>query len=424
MAKAIKDAAGNITGYEPGIIYDLGFYDPETNIRYPFYVGETTNKVQRYKTHIREGVSPAPDAEDKYHFIKQLNDRNLKWDIQDLAAYGNEGPADLEDEWVMKYLFDGITLTNMVRGSDRWIKNMEDREKVSADMKRRGISSYRKYKEILTDEERERQRQEKHAEWLRQEEAKKYKEHLKARSHYLKQLYDMTYLSSLEACLENCPYDFDEALIKHVRTTVAYNEKRAKAHDRYMVQQERARQERKQIEEEMNERRAEQVREAAERAKREAKLKEERNAQWEADRPAREARLRAEAEAREAAEAKRLKELRERKQQEEAAFQREIQDEVDRICKQWAEEGRPDWMLNMDSQKIIEQHFYEEAERKKQQERNASMLGRSANPVWQRLAVDLINAKKPLIKYCVSTTLADPFYIERQQEIKTKMENL
>jgi hypothetical protein len=243
MAKAIKDAGGNIIGYEPGIIYDLGFYDPETNTRNPFYVGETTNHKIRLDRHKQEGKNPKPDAEDKYHFIKQLNDRDLKWDMKELGTYGNDGPADLEDEWVMKYLFDGITLTNMVRGSDRWIKNMEDRDKVSADMKQRGISSYKKYKEILTEEEREIQRLAKHAEWMRKEEERTEKEKIQARAEEV----------------------------------------------------------RRQIEIEMAARREEQVRIEKEKAERMDKLKAEATAKWEIDRPAREARMKAEAEERAAA---------------------------------------------------------------------------------------------------------------------------
>lgn len=259
MAKIVRDAGGNIIGYEPGIIYDLGFYDPETTTRNPFYVGETTNRKIRLDKHKQEGKNPKPDAEDKYHFIKQLNDRDLKWDMKELATYGNDGPADLEDEWVMKYLFDGITLTNMVRGSDRWIKNMEDRDKVSADMKQRGISSYKKYKEILTEEEREMQRLAKHAEWMRKEEERTEKEKIQAKAHAIRQ----------------------------------------------------------QLEAEIAERRAEQVRKEIENTERLAKIKTEQLAKYEADRPAREARFKAEADALQAREEQRLKELHERKAEQE-----------------------------------------------------------------------------------------------------------
>ena len=82
MAKTIKDKSGNIIGYKPGIIYDLGSYDISGK-RTPFYVGETTDKDERYKAHSREGKEPKPDAEDKYHHIKKLNEIFSKLDLPD-----------------------------------------------------------------------------------------------------------------------------------------------------------------------------------------------------------------------------------------------------------------------------------------------------------------------------------------------------
>ena len=313
MAKIIRHN-GEFAHYEPGIIYDLGIIDSTTNTRIPFYVGETSDPAGRLEAHKRAGKNADEESTLVYQTIRALNDAGIEWTMETLVEFGKEGPTDLEDEWIMEHLYDGYKLKNMKKGNANWMAN---REACKDDMRHRGIRSFRKYKEVISLEEKEAEAQRKHSEWMRKEEEKKHKEFLKARSVYLENLYKLTRTDHLEYCLKDCPYNFDDAVINRVRLTVSNNEKRAQAHDRYMAQQERARAERQQLETKMEEFRAEQMRLDSEKESRQAKLKAEAAAKWAAEQPAREARLKAEAEAFQAREEQRLKELHERKVEEE-----------------------------------------------------------------------------------------------------------
>jgi hypothetical protein len=158
MAK--KQDNGN--HYEPGIIYDLGIMI--NGLRTPFYVGETSNPEQRLKDHQRAGKNADDDSTLVYRTIKDFDQAGIAWDMKELDKYGNEGPTDLEDEWIMRHLYDGYILSNMKKGNKNW---MAERQAVAGDMKKRGIRSYKKYKEVLTQEDADR----KHAQWMAEQQA-------------------------------------------------------------------------------------------------------------------------------------------------------------------------------------------------------------------------------------------------------------
>lgn len=255
MAKIIRHN-GEFSHYAPGIIYDIGIIDPTTNTRTPFYVGETSDPAGRLKAHARAGKNADEESTLVYQTIRALDDAGIEWTMETLAEFGKEGPTDLEDEWIMKHLYSGYKLKNMKKGNANW---MAEREACAADMRVRKISSYRKYKEVLSIEEKQAEADRKHAEWMRKEEERTEKEKAQARAEQVRQ--------QLEAV---------------------------------MAQQRAEQLEKQRLKEEHLE-----------------KLKAEAAIRWEAERPAREARLKAEAESRQAAEEKRLQELHERREEEE-----------------------------------------------------------------------------------------------------------
>lgn len=239
MAKIIRHN-GEFAHYAPGIIYDIGIIDPATKDRIPFYVGETSDPEERLKAHKRAGKNADDESTLVYQTIRALDDAGVEWTMETLAEFDKEGPTDLEDEWIMKHLYSGYRLKNMKKGNANW---MAEREACAADMRKRSISSFRKYKETLSIEEKEAEAARKHAEWMRQETERTERERLQAKGEEI----------------------------------------------------------RRQIEIEMAARRAEQVRKDLENSQRVAKIKAELEAKLEADRPAREARMKAEAEERAAA---------------------------------------------------------------------------------------------------------------------------
>lgn len=128
--------------YEPGVIYRLYFI--EGTERIPFYVGESIQPDVRLAQHKRGGELNA-DSEDRnvYAAIQQMNDAGVTWDMEIVEHYGEDGPSDLEDVWVLKTLYDQFTLTNMKRGNQQWLERMEAD---AQEMRKLGISSPREYR--------------------------------------------------------------------------------------------------------------------------------------------------------------------------------------------------------------------------------------------------------------------------------------
>ena len=147
---------------KPGVIYELRFQIDEEWT--PFYVGESSNHRMRMAQHRAAAIS---DTTHVYTFIREiLVPKNIKWDIFPVKDYGEEGPADLEDEHIMSLLQQDIPLTNMKKGNANWMKNMMD---MAADMKIRKITSYRQYRKIKEQEsidELSRKAEEKHQRWI------------------------------------------------------------------------------------------------------------------------------------------------------------------------------------------------------------------------------------------------------------------
>ena len=148
--------------YTPGIIYELRCKIGDE--WHPFYVGETVNPAQRLAQHRNSAAGATGDSTLVYTFIKGVLDRNdIEWDMFEVERYGQQGPTDREDEHIMRLLLDGVKLKNMKKGNTEW---MAGRLLEAEDMRQRGITSYRKYREVLDLEQKEAAAAEKHAKWL------------------------------------------------------------------------------------------------------------------------------------------------------------------------------------------------------------------------------------------------------------------
>jgi len=175
MSKPVYNSNGELAYYEHGVIYDLGEYDPITNIRSPFYVGETLNMDGRADAHRREGKNATADSTDVYQHIKSLDQASIKWDAKELVKFGDEGSTDQEAEWIYKHLYDGYKLQNMKKGNSWAISAKVDLE----EMRKLGISSRRVFaarKEREAEDIRNAKRDIKHAKWLVEQQKKKDKD--------------------------------------------------------------------------------------------------------------------------------------------------------------------------------------------------------------------------------------------------------
>ena len=154
MAKRIPDT--NL--FEPGVIYELQVQVDGS--WHPFYVGETTNPEQRLNQHRWAAEHATEDSTLVYRTIRyQLEPAGCEWRMMTVHEYGAEGPEDAEDEHIMMLLRQNQILTNEKKGNANW---MAERQAQAADMRQRGITSYKKYKEIVTQEAANAR----HAAWL------------------------------------------------------------------------------------------------------------------------------------------------------------------------------------------------------------------------------------------------------------------
>lgn len=278
-----------------GIIYEL-----RCNIEgewHPFYVGQTGDPKRRIGEHRRDAKNADAESTLVYRNIKEhLNANDIEWDMFEVAKFTEADEGSWEDEHIVRLLLSGAKLWNSKKGSANWLA---ERQTWADDMRVRGITSFKKYKEVLTLEEHNRKIAEQNAKRIaeeqrlqRLEEARKQEE--LAREEYIKQLKIKR--------LEREARMTAEQLAREEAKRIA-DEQRAK---------ERAEQEAKQAIQ--REKTMKDMLAAAERARidREqmekiAKQREaEREAKWLAEAPMREARLRAETERLEREEAERL----------------------------------------------------------------------------------------------------------------------
>jgi hypothetical protein len=146
-----------------GVIYELRCCI--NNEWHPFYVGRTNNPKTRMSGH-RSGAKTGNTL--VYQFIReQLVPADIAWDMFTVETY--EEYDEQEDEHIMGLLYDGIQLKNMKKGDARW---MERRLAEAQDMQRRGVRSYRTYRQQLTLEEQQRIADERHAKWLFEQQEK------------------------------------------------------------------------------------------------------------------------------------------------------------------------------------------------------------------------------------------------------------
>lgn len=151
---------GDTDQFEPGIIYELQV--KVDGAWYAFYVGETTNPDRRFAEHEWAAKNATEASTLVYRTIsQQFEPAGCAWRMMPVHEYGAEGPEDAEDEHIMMLLRQGTTLTNEKKGNAEW---MQTRVREAADMVRRNITSYRKYRQVITQE----QANAKHAEWLKE----------------------------------------------------------------------------------------------------------------------------------------------------------------------------------------------------------------------------------------------------------------
>jgi len=138
--------------YQPGFIYELRCKIDDA--WHPFYVGETISISQRIGQH-RVSAKYADETRTLvYRFIHDYLDAdNIEWDLFEIDQYGAEGPEALEDEHIMRLLVDNVALKNTKKGNANW---MDERMAVADDMRERKITSYKRYKEVLSYEEQQR----------------------------------------------------------------------------------------------------------------------------------------------------------------------------------------------------------------------------------------------------------------------------
>lgn len=135
-----------------GIIYEL-----RANIQgewHAFYVGQTNNAKRRMTEHRNDAKNADDTSTLVYRNIKEyLNANDIEWDMFEVDEFDETSPGDLEDEHIVRLLMSGARLWNSKKGSPNWLA---DRQAAADDMTQRGITSYRKYREILTLEEHNR----------------------------------------------------------------------------------------------------------------------------------------------------------------------------------------------------------------------------------------------------------------------------
>jgi len=154
--------------YQPGVIYELRCNIDD--VWHPFYVGETINKATRLGQHQVSARHATEESTLVYRFIHDyLIASGIEWDLFEIDQYGAEGPEALEDEHIMRLLVDNVALKNTKKGNANW---MDERMAVADDMRSRKITSYKRYKEVLTYEEQERRVNESNAQRVAEELAK------------------------------------------------------------------------------------------------------------------------------------------------------------------------------------------------------------------------------------------------------------
>jgi hypothetical protein len=138
--------------YQPGIIYELRCKIEDA--WHPFYVGETISISQRIGQHRVSAKYADEESTLVYRFIHDyLDANNIEWDLFEVGQYDEQGPEALEDEHIMKLLVEGVSLKNSKKGNANW---MTERMAVADDMRKREITSYSLYKQVLTYEEQQR----------------------------------------------------------------------------------------------------------------------------------------------------------------------------------------------------------------------------------------------------------------------------
>jgi hypothetical protein len=112
----------------PTTIYGLYYYEPTTpSLKSYFYVGRSKDMFRRERQH---RFAMTKGHEDKYEFMRSLDERGLQWHIESLREIpDNEYPPDNERWFVIKLTREGHTLKNMRHGSEEHLRELAGRVK-------------------------------------------------------------------------------------------------------------------------------------------------------------------------------------------------------------------------------------------------------------------------------------------------------
>ena len=105
-----------------------------------FYIGRTTNPDRRLKQHRYEAKT---GTEDKYVFIRELDQKNVEWDFKVLGEVEKSDDRPWEFWYVIEFIRKGVSLKNMRYGdfkrmqtnrlkkfaSNKSIRNVDDLKK-------------------------------------------------------------------------------------------------------------------------------------------------------------------------------------------------------------------------------------------------------------------------------------------------------
>ena len=134
MAKRIEKSK-----WSSGVVYELRYSDATG--WHTFYVGESYQPDVRRREH--KNAADHTSSQLVYQTIAAFNDAGIEWDLFPVAQYGEEGPSDLEDQYVISALQRGCQLTNMKRGNANWL---EQQQQLADDMACAGYTCVKSYR--------------------------------------------------------------------------------------------------------------------------------------------------------------------------------------------------------------------------------------------------------------------------------------
>ena len=189
-----------------GIIYEL-----RANIAdewHPFYVGQTGDPLRRIKEHRRDAKNATAESTLVYRNIKEhLNANDIEWDMFKVAEFTASDEGSWEDEHIVRLLLAGAKLWNSKKGSPNWLA---ERQSWADDMQKRGITNYKKYREVLTLEEHNRKIQEQNARRIAEEQRLQHLEEARRQENFEREQQRLKIKQDMAAAAERARIDREQ----------------------------------------------------------------------------------------------------------------------------------------------------------------------------------------------------------------------